>query len=385
MSPKQLTIVLSGMIAADPWQGGATWAVLQYLLGLRELGCDVYFVEPVKQTAIQPAGPTLADSRSAAYFCHVMDEFGLRGKAALLLAGTTTTFGLGYDEIHSVAARADVLVNISGMLNDESILSRIPIRAYLDLDPAFNQWWHAQGIDMHFGGHTHFITIGQAIGQPGCPVPTCGLAWVPTLQPVVLSHWPVADEIRYAAFTTVGNWRSYGSLEVDGLFYGQKAHSMRQFMTLPTLTSASLLSAMAIHPDEKSDLAELAANQWELIDPACVTATPAAYREFIQGSFAELGVVKNGYARSRCGWFSDRSACYLASGRPVVVQDTGFGGFLPVGEGLLAFSGVEDAAAAIEQVRGDYRRHARAARALAVEYFDSAKVLSRLLDCIGAS
>ena len=385
MAHAKPTIVLSGMIAADPCHGGATWAVLQYLLGLQELGCDVYLIEPIKPGALHPAGTALDQSTSAAYFRQVIAEFRLLGRAALLLDGTQQTFGLAYGELLSVAARADLLINISGMLTDEAILQQIPIRAYLDLDPAFNQWWHAQGIDMHFGGHTHFITIGQALGQPDCPVPTCGRTWIHTFQPVVLSHWPVAEEVCHAAFTTVGNWRSYGSVEADGVFYGQKAHSLRQIMALPTRTTASFLLAMGIDPGERNDLAALAANRWKLIDPARVTATPAAYRDFIRGSYAEIGVAKSGYALSRCGWFSDRSACYLASGRPVVAQDTGFRPFLPSGQGLLAFTAVDDAAAAVESIRSDYARHARAARLLAEEYFDSTKVLSRLLDRLGVA
>jgi hypothetical protein len=383
MFSEKPTALVSGMIAADPRQGGATWAVLQYVLGLQELGWDVYFIEPLRHNALSGSDAKLEGTQNAAYFCLVVDEFALQGKAALLVAGSQHSFGLTYDQIVSIAERARVLINISGMLEEESILSRIPIRAYLDLDPAFNQWWHKQGIDMRFSNHTHFVTIGQAIGQPDCPVPTCGLKWIPTLQPVVLSHWPAAGEVRHAAFTTVGNWRSYGSLEVDGVFYGQKAHSLRQLITLPHLTSAAFLLAMAIHPAEQADLAALAANRWELIDPAQATATPAAYRNFIQGSYAEFGLAKSGYALAHCGWFSDRSVCYLASGRPVIGQDTGFGQFLPTGEGLLSFTGVEEAAAAIERVREDYPRHARAARALAIDYFDSAKVLSRLLNCLG--
>jgi hypothetical protein len=172
-------------------------------------------------------------------------------------------------------------------------------------------------------------------------------------------------------------------VEADGVFYGQKAHSVRKFASLPTCAAADFLLAMDIHPDETSDLSMLAANRWRLVPPAQATATPAAYREFIQGSYAELGIAKSGYALSRCGWFSDRSICYLASGRPVLAQETGFSRFLPTGNGLLAFQGVEDAVAGVAAIQADYARHCSAARSLAVEYFDSGKVLTRLLDCLG--
>ena len=148
------------------------------------------------------------------------------------------------------------------------------MRAYLDLDPAFNQLWQVSGIDMRFGGHTHFVTVGQAIGSPDCPVPTCGLEWIPTVPPVVLDRWPRAEQISHDAFTTVGNWRAYGSIEHDGVTYGQKVHSLRELIALPTRTDARFLLALTIHPDEKRDLEALDENGWELVDAAAVAGTP---------------------------------------------------------------------------------------------------------------
>jgi hypothetical protein len=227
------------------------------------------------------------------------------------------------------------------------------------------------------------VTIGQAIGQPGCPVPTCGLSWIPTAQPVVLSHWPVAGAIVHDGLTTVGNWRGYGSIEHVGVSYGQKAHSLRRFIELPSRTREKFLPALAIHPGETRDLEALRANGWQLLDPAEVADTPEHYQQFIQTSKAEFGVAKSGYVASRCGWFSDRSICYLASGRPVLAQDTGFRSFLPAGDGLFAFATPDDVLASLDELNRDYGRHARAARALAEEHFDSDKVLARLLDRIG--
>src|SRR5262249_14777681 len=141
------------------------------------------------------------------------------------------------------------------------------VRAYLDLDPAFNQWWHSQGIDMHFAAHNRFISIGQCLGEADCPVPTCGLDWVRTFQPIVLARWPVAERIQHDAFTTIGNWRSYGSVEVDGVLYGQKAHSLRQFISLPLKTKERFLLTMTIYPEDRADLETLAGNGWQLLDP----------------------------------------------------------------------------------------------------------------------
>jgi hypothetical protein len=288
-------------------------------------------------------------SANAAYFRRVVTNFSLEQTAALLLAGTRQTVGLAYRQLCQVAQRTDLLINISGRLADEALTGNIPVRVYLDLDPAFNQLWHTtQGIDMRFEGHTHFVTIGQAIGQPDCVVPTCGLPWITTVQPVVLAYWPVAGAVTYDALTTVANWRGYGSIEHEGVFYGQKAHALRQFIALPTLAQERFLLALTIHPGEARDLAALAGNGWQLVNPVKVTSTPATYQQFIQSSKAEFGIVKSGYVTSRCGWFSDRSICYLASGRPVIAQETGFSRFLPTGAGLFAFETIDEALASIE-------------------------------------
>jgi hypothetical protein len=271
------------------------------------------------------------------------------------------------------------------VLTDESLLDGIAVRAYVDLDPAFSQLWHEQGVDVRFAGHTHYATVGQALGRPTCPIPTCGFDWIPTVPPVVLDRWQPADAVTRDAWTTVGNWRSYGSITHDGVFYGQKAHSLRSLIDLPERTEEHLALALAIDPEERRDLEELARRGWQLLDPAQVAGTPAEYASFVCGSKGELGVAKAGYVVSRSGWFSDRSVSYLASGRPVVAQDTGFTDFIESGNGLLPFTTTDDAARAIEDVTRDYPRHARAARRLAAEHFDSDRVLTRLLEAVGAA
>jgi hypothetical protein len=371
----RLTIIVSGMVAGVPGQGGAAWAVLQYVLGLQRLGHDVYLVEPVTEPV---------PSTAASYFALVTRAFGLSERSALLTNGVSI-IGLSYPDLLEVAARADLLINVSGMLSDDRVVGKIPVRVYLDLDPAFNQLWHeAEGIDVGFAGHTHFVTVGQAIGQADCPVPTCGLEWIPTLQPVVLEHWPVAERVRHGTLTTVANWRGYGSITHAGVHYGQKAHALRPFFSLPRYAEARFLLALAIHPDECADVEALGNNAWELVEPSSVAATPGDYANFVRGSWAEFGIAKSGYVLSRCGWFSDRSACYLASGRPVVAHDTGFAYSLPTGEGLFAFATADDVLAAIEELRSDYSRHARSAREIADEHLDSDVVLGRLLERVAA-
>jgi hypothetical protein len=370
-----MRILVSGMLAGNPHQGGASSAALQYVLGLERLGHEVAFVEPIAADRAVEAKP---------YFRRVLAEAGL-SRATLVVRGSESPVAWVSDEVRAWSMRADVLLNLGGMLIEESLFESVPLRIYLDLDPAFTQLWHATGIDMRFADHTHFATMGQAVGHETCSVPACGIDWIPTFPPVVLDRWPVADAIEHDALTTVGNWRSYGSIEHDGVFYGQKVHSLRNLIELPSRTDERLALALAIDPAELPDLVELARHKWQLLDPVLVAGTPATYAEFIRGSKAEFGLAKLGYVSSRCGWFSDRSACYLASGRPVVAQDTGFGPFIETGEGLMAFTTTDDAVSAIEELRRDYRRHARAARAIAEKHFDSDRVLVKLLERVGAA
>jgi hypothetical protein len=380
-------ILVSGMIAGDPGQGGAAWAVLQYVLGFKQLGCKVHFVEPLAR------GKALDDDwqqgwtskASADYFRRVVADFGLVNDAALLLQGTRETIGLDYDELCRRSQDTDVLINISGMLTDENLIGPIPMRVYLDLDPAFIQLWHTQGIDMRLDAHTHFVTVGLELGGPNCDVPTCGQAWIKTLQPIVLDHWPRATERAEPSLIAIGNWRGYGSVEYNGASYGQKVHSVRPLVDLPSRLGVPCRLAMAIHPDERADLEALEKNRWELIDPRPLTHWPADYQRLIHTSWAELGIAKSGYVASRCGWFSDRSVCFLASGRPVIAQETGFSRHLPTGNGLLAFKSLDDIVAAVEQLSTQYTVHSAAARELAIEYFGSRRVLEKLLNRVGAT
>jgi hypothetical protein len=369
-----LRILFSGMVAGDPEQGGASWSILQHLLGFRALGHEVRLVEPVDRL-----GPGVVS-----YFEQLVRDFGLEGEAALLVRGSQSTAGAPYEDLARFAAETDVLVNVSGMLRDEELVGPPPLRVFLDLDPAFNQLWHAEGIEMGFDLHNRFATVGLGLGGPECPVPTAGREWIKTLPPVFLPRWQQATAPG-AAFTTVANWRGYGSVEWNGRRYGQKAHSLRKLIDAPDRTSEQLALALNVHPGEATDIDALRGHGWELLDPLAVAGSPAAYADFVRGSKGEIGIAKEGYVESRCGWFSDRSACYLASGRPVVAQDTGFSRHLPTGEGLLSFATAEDAASAIEAVSADYDRHATAARALAEELFDSRAVLTRLLDRVSST
>jgi hypothetical protein len=355
------------MLAGDANQGGAAWAVLQYALGLRSLGHDVLLLEEVDDSRFGAAAPRLRAVATA---------YGLRAGLVGRPSGRVT--GLARAALDGT----ELLLNLSGVLRDEDLLARAGVRAYVDLDPAFTQLWDAEGADLGLDRHDRFVTIGMGLGAPGCPVPDDGRSWIATPQPIALEHWPVATPRVPEVLTTVANWRSYGSIHRDGIHYGQKAHSLRALLDLPARASARFRLALGIHPDEREDLAALARHGWELTDPLAAAGRPRDYRAFVQRSWAEFGVAKLGYVASRCGWFSDRSLCYLASGRPVVAQDTGFGDWLPAGEGVLAFSDADGAAAAVESLRSGYARHRQAARALAEDVFRADRVLGGLLECL---
>ena len=229
----------------------------------------------------------------------MVERFALGDDAALLVSGTTETVGVAYARLARAAAGADLLLNVSGMLRDDRLVGGPRLRAYLDLDPAFNQLWHAvEGIDVGLDRHERFVTVGLALGEPECPVPTCVREWIKTLPPVVMADWPAAgDPPASAAFTTIANWRGYGSIDWNGVRYGQKAHSLRPLLELPERTPERLLLALAIHPDEVADVEALGRHGWELIDPVEAAGTPDRYADFVRGSKGELGIAKSGYRR----------------------------------------------------------------------------------------
>ncbi|HSR66657.1 MAG TPA: glycosyltransferase [Acidobacteriota bacterium] len=378
-----MNIIVTGMIVSVPRQGGAAWAVLQYLLGLRRLGHHVTFIEPFVQNSRRPPRARLEDTVNAHEFHSILGQFGFLQDSSLLEVETLRSIGIPYTQLKVRARDADLLLNISGLLRLPELVQPVPLRVYVDLDPVFTQLWQASGeADMGFDLHNRFVTVGLNLGRRDCPIPTCDKEWITTLQPMVLEHWPQAplEDVTLQAWTTIANWRSYGSIEWQGVHFGQKAHSWREFIDLPGRSLDAFAAALSIHPAESRDLRSLIEHGWKLLDPDEVTATPDDYRDFIRASRGELGIAKSGYVQANSGWFSDRSICYLASGRPVITQDTGLTGHLPLGDGLLAFSTMEELLQALDQVNRFYPRHAQAARALAESHFNSDKVLPRLLD-----
>jgi hypothetical protein len=365
--------LVSGALAVKPGNGGNAWTRLSFVRGLERLGFEVCFVEQLER-------PT---AESLAYFELVRRQFDLRGA----LVTEHGTFGLSLDEVRGFAASAELLLNIGGHLTLEPLSSAARVKVFLDDDPAYTQFWHSAGVlGERLAEHDAWFTVGASVGRPGCAIPTGGIEWRPIRPPVVLDDWPLAAGGDAGRFTTVASWRGgYGRLEHDGRLFGQKAHEFRKLAELPRRTPAELEIALDIDPSDEADRALLESNGWRLVEPRAVAFDPLGFRRYVQASGAELSAAQGIYVETASGWFSDRTVRYLASGKPALVQDTGFGGELPVGEGLLAFSTLDEAAAGIEAILRDYARHARAARALAETYFDADVVLGRLLEEAGVA
>jgi len=381
-------IVVAGALAQKAGQGGHTWVFLQYLLGFRRLGFDVLFLDRLEpEMCVDGRGRPCDVERSVnlRYLLDVMRSFGLERSFALFYDRGQRVFGLSGSAAREQLRSSLFLFNVMGYLDDAELLAAAPRRVFLDIDPGFGQMWQALGLHETFRDHDDHVTIAERIGKPDCELPTCGIAWITTPQPVVLDYWTDQPD-NGSTFTSVASWRGpYEPLEYGGKTYGLRVHEFRKFMSLPRLTGRPFEVALDIHPDEERDLALLAENGWTLVDPNLVAGDPLAYQRYIQRSGAEFSVAKGMYVESRGGWFSDRSICYLASGKPVLAQDTGLEHLYPTGEGLLLFASLDEAAAGVEEIFANYERHSRAARALAEAHFDSDQVLIELLAKLGVA
>jgi hypothetical protein len=266
-----------------------------------------------------------------------------------------------------------------GFVRDPELLAAARRRVFLDIDPGFGQVWRELGLADVFDGHDDFVTVGRNIGRAGCGVPTCGLRWLTIPHPVVLERCPVVDS--GVDFTSIGSWRGpYERIDYNGRSLGLRAHEFRRFAGLPGRVEARCRVALELDPADERDMRLLEAEGWQLIDPKEVAYDPSAYLAFVQGSRAELTIAKGIYVELRSGWLGDRTGCYLASGKPALVQDTGLAPHYPLGEGLLAFSTVDEAVEGVRAIEHRYADHARAARRIAETELDSRRVLSALLE-----
>lgn len=378
-----IRVMISGAIGSHPLYGaGNSWAFLQYVLGFRKLGIETYYIEELNpEDCVDEAwnSAEFMHSANASYFRALMDRFDLTGTAALLERSGSGYIGLSHAEIETIAPSIDLLINGSGRLHFRPVLDAVRRRVYLDLDPGYTQiWQEGYGVNMNLHNHDVYVTVGLNLGGPECPLPSCGIRWEKTLPPVVMDQW-APFQAPGNAYSTVADWRSFNPVEWRGVWYKQKADEFKRIIELPRRVRVPLELCLAIDPAEPDRL-ELERQGWRLTSPAVHAATVDAYRQYVRFSRGEFTAVKGGYAAGRTGWFSDRSACYLATGRPVIMQSTGFENYLPVGFGLLTFTDIETAVAAIESVESDYARHARAASDFAREFLDARIVLPRLIE-----
>lgn len=380
--------VVAGAVASTARRGGDTWHRLHWLLGLRRLGLQVHLVEQIDQAVCTDrSGMAVPPRRSEnlTYFRDVVAAFGIPDEATLIDERGESLYGLSLPELRALVDDAELLVNVSGHLDWQPLALRPRRTVFIDEDPGFTQMWRATGVGCPtLELHDWHYSVGGNVGTPASSIPTCGLQWRRVPPFATLDEWPVVSRCTFDRFTTVGSWRGpFGSIDYDGKTYGVKAHEFRRFHTVPQLTGEAFELALDIHPDETRDLEMLRNDGWRLVDPLEVAGDPSAFRSYVQHSGAEFSVAKSIYVTTNSGWFSDRTVRYLASGRPALVQDTGFSEHYPVGEGLLAFRTVQDAVDGAKRIVRDYAAHCVAARAIAEEHCNSDKVLSRLLDEVG--
>jgi len=392
------SLVVLGMMGRMPL-AGVTWQVLQYLEGFRRLGFTVSYVEDTSEWPYDPDRNTITDDPTYAinFIQSVMARYGFADRWAYR-AADGRAFGLSTSELRRLFERADILVNLTGatVLRTEHL--RVPVRIYLETDPVLPQIEVAKGSTFYIdllSAHTHHFTYGENLGASDCGVPVTRFEYRPTRPPIVLDWWsPTTSPGPY--FTTVASWRQSGKdLEWRGQTYTwSKHHEFLKIIELPRRTAQPLELALAVRghagngesgwvPLKEEDaeaVRELTRHGWRITDAMTLSREIGPYRDFILGSRGEFTVAKDQNVRLRSGWFSDRSACYLGAGRPVITQDTAFEKFIPTGEGLFAFNGMDDIVAAFEAVNADYERHSRAARAVAETYFRAETVLAKLIE-----
>lgn len=375
-----MIIVFASAIGRFPI-GGNAWSDLQYLLGLRALGHDVFYLEECGSESWvynwQTEEFTTELDYPTNYVRNCLEPLGFVNQ--WIYRAGDRSMGMAVDEFNNVCSQADLMIVRGSPICFWRDEYKFPQRhIYIDADPGFTQINIA-------GGHSELVqtiercdrlfTIGQRIGAQDCLIPTNGRHWLKTLPPVALPYWPVAEDNDTIHFSSIMQWHSYREVVYEGVTYGNKDKEFLKFIDIPQLTKQGFRIALSGgFPDELSQYG------WEVIPGWIASFTPESYQKFVQTSRSEFGVAKQGYVATKGGWFSDRSVCYLASGRPILVQDTGLSDWLPIGEGILTFRDQKEVVNGVEAINADYERHRHAARRLAEGYFDSNKVLSSLLE-----
>ena len=381
-----MRIIVTGLVGQYAF-GGVAWDYLQYVAGFRQLGHEVFYLEDTETWPDDPVNATIsADcSYNVRYLREVMTRLDLGNQWIYRNAADGTYHGVSETEAKQFCASADLFINVSGCgwLRPEYLA--IPKKIFIDSDPMFTQIGLALGLKEvidRIGAHDFHFTFAENINTPDCRVPTGGLKWIPTRQPVFLDWFPVPTTPPRDVFTTVMNWVSYKPSEYAGETWGQKDIEFLKFLDLPARTPQQFEIAMGRGQGGQRPTELIKQHGWEIIEPDEALPDPWTYRDYLKNSKAEWSVAKEGYRKSRSGWFSCRSACYLALGRPCVLQDTGWRAHYPTGNGLFAFETPDEALAGIAAINADYDRHSAGARAVAEKMFDARRVLGEMLEQI---
>jgi hypothetical protein len=413
----KLRIIVTGLVGLYP-VGGVAWDYLQYVIGLAKLGHDVYYYEDTWRWPYHPLEKqyTADGSYSAKYIGDFFKDYApeLKDKWHYFHLHETS-FGIDRVAFNEVAKQADLFLNISGACAIPEQLSPQCIKVFLDTDPGYNQIVFSERFSwsenvgrwcQNVAEHDRHFTYAENIHNNDCLIPSIGFNWKTTRMPIVRGLWdlpPISLKgSKPAPWTTVMSWNAFkGKLIYQEVEYKSKGAEFEKFMSLPKRIKVPffiavggittpfkwfekhdwrLVSRFLSERARQRKFKQLGSYGWQVGEAPNLTSSPQQYCELIANSRGELSVAKNVYVALHTGWFSCRSACYLAAGKPVVVQDTGFSSILPTGAGIMPFLTLEEAVAAIETVEGDYERHAKAARVIAEEYFDSDKVLNQFIE-----
>lgn len=388
---RRLKLVVLGMMGRCPF-GGQTWLYLNWLRGLAALGHDVWYVEDDATWPYDPRANSVSEdpAYAVAYLDRVLARVGLPGKWAYraLWQGADACHGLTRAGLLELYRSCDAILNVCGatVLNEDHALA--PRRVYVETDPVGNQLELAVGKEKTLAvlsAHDDIVTYGENYGLPGCGVPLTGpFRYLKTRQPIDLDLWPVAFDAAAPRYTTVGNWRQQGHDAVwnGETYFWSKHHEFLKFVDLPRRTDRARFE-LCLNIDDQADRRLLLDHGWHLTSPLQMSLDPFGYQGFFRASRGEWTVAKDQNVRLQSGWFSERDACYLATGKPVIAQSTGFERFLPTGEGLFAFRTMDDVLAAVDVIETDYPKACRAARAIAEEHLEARGVARRLLADLG--
>lgn len=386
---ERLRLVVLGMMGRSPF-GGQTWLYLNWLSGLRALGHEVWYVEDDTVWLYHPEQNAITDDCSYAvrHLTRSLDRIGMGDRWAFRFADRDgACWGLSERELDDLYRSCDALLNVVGATDLREAQLEAPFRVYVETDPVIAELQLANG-DEHtrvaLDNHHVIATYGENFGAADCGVPLDGRRYVKTRQPVDVELWRAAYTPHARFFTTIGNYRHMGNdVEYAGETYGWSKHQeWERFLDLPSLTEQPFEIALKI--DDPADRTHLERHGWRVVSPFAMSLDVFGdYMAYFGRSRGEFTVAKDQNVRLRSGWFSERDACYLATGKPVVAQDTGFSNVLPTGDGLFAVTTPDEAAAAIETINRDYGRHCTAARAIAEEHFDARKVAAALLSELG--